>query len=140
MPSPLRVALALAAVALPAAARAQHPAHPSAAAAPDARFLGTWEGTFSSHGPSGTMRLVVARDTTAAPPKQPLKASLAMTAAQQLEVGSPTALRVAGDELSWTQPIGQMECRAAAVLDAAGALRGEMSCGHGALGFVLQKK
>jgi hypothetical protein len=129
MPSTLLLLVAL------AAALVQPPAHP--AAAPETRFLGTWEGTFSSHGPSGTMRLVVARDTT---PTRALKASLAMTSAQPFEVGTPTGLRVAGNELSWTQPVAQMECKAVAVLDAAGALRGEMACGHGALDFVMQQK
>jgi len=47
--------------------------------------------------------------------------------------------KVSGSNVTWTQELMGMSCKATAVL-AAGTLRGETTCDHGSVGYVLRKK
>jgi hypothetical protein len=136
MPAP-RLAL-LAALAVAAPAYAQHPtaAQPASRSAekPADRVVGRWEGTYASHGPNGSMTLVVARDTA-------LRAEVTFTADQPFAASRVAAFAVDGADVSWTQTLMGFPCRATAVLDDTGRrLKGDMDCGHAGLSFVLTKK
>lgn len=111
--------------------------HPLAKAAPDSitnALVGTWEGQYQTDHGSGGFRMIIARDSV-------WTASLDM-AAPDGSGSIPTQMsnfKVSGSNVTWTQELMGMSCKATAVL-AAGTLRGETTCDHGSVGYVLRKK
>jgi len=111
--------------------------HPSVKPAPDSitnALIGTWEGQYQTDHGSGAFTMIIGKDSV-------WTASLDMVSP---DGGSsiPTRMsnfKVSGSNVTWTQELMGMSCKAAAVL-AAGTLRGETTCDHGSVGYVLRKK
>ena len=113
---------------------AQHPgAQQHAAPAGDAAVVGTWAGTFQMQTSPGKMELLVARDST-------------WHVKMQLIVDHPfppvdaREFKVDGKNVSWTSDLMGTACKAAATIDAAGAMNGELKCDTRTLAFSLTKK
>lgn len=111
--------------------------HPSVKAAPDSitsALVGTWEGQYQTDHGAGAFTMIIGKDSV-------WTASLDMVSPDGS--GSiPTRMsnfKVSGSNVTWTQELMGMSCKAAAVL-AAGTLRGETTCDHGAVSYVLRKK
>lgn len=99
----------------------------------DDKIVGRWEGSYTSdHAPPGGFNMIVTKDTA-------LKATIDMTAGDKPLPTRVTEFKVAGNDVTWTQELMGMSCKATAVL-AADTLRGETSCQHGAVSFVLRRK
>ncbi len=99
----------------------------------DDKIVGRWEGSYTSdHAPPGGYNLVVTKDSG-------LKATIEMTSGTQPMQTRVTEFKIDGNAVSWTQELMGMSCKAAAVL-AAGTLRGETTCPHGAISFLLRRK
>jgi hypothetical protein len=97
-----------------------------------AKFAGTWEGSFESdHAPNGTVRLVLARDTE-------WKGTLEIVSNAHMPAAAIQNFEVSGNTITFTQDRAGSSCTASAQLEA-GALKGQMSCGHGGISFVLRR-
>ena len=131
------ISLALALTAFGAsAALAQHPggATHGAQKTDHTNIVGTWEGKFqmSSQG-TGGMELLVARDSV-------------YRVKMQLIVDHPFPpvdlrdFKVDGKNVTWVNDLMGTTCNATAVLDDAGALKGEMKCDARTLGFSVTRK
>jgi hypothetical protein len=115
---------------------AQHPGGPSHATqkTDHANMLGTWEGKFqlSSQG-TGGMELLVARDSV-------------YRVKMQLIVDHPFPpmdlrdFKVDGRYVTWVNDLMGTTCNGTAVLDDAGAMKGEMKCDARTLTFSVSKK
>lgn len=111
--------------------------HPNAKAAPDSittALIGAWEGQYQTDHGSGGFKMIIGKDSV-------WTASLDM-ASPDGSGSIPTQMsnfKVSGSNVTWTQELMGMSCKAVAVL-AAATLRGETTCDHGSVGFVLRKK
>jgi hypothetical protein len=118
-------------------ATAQHPGQKAANPNIEQQLIGTWEGPFKSDHLSGTMRLVIAKDTA-------WKVGLELLSEHPLAPSQVTNFKIDGYDLSWIQTLMGMSCSSSAVFDPRlirdDALKGETSCGHGGLSFVLKKQ
>jgi hypothetical protein len=114
-------------------AGAQHPTKSTPKTDEASRALvGTWQGTLSTDHGSFGMRVGVARDSV-------WHVSVAFDADQPVDAGEVTDVTVDGSKLSWAQSLRGMSCKSSAVR-IGDTLKGETSCGHGTLGFVLDRK
>lgn len=109
-------------VAVPGTARAQGAA---AAAAPAAEKLaGTWEGSYTSDGPSGTMTLTVTKGT-------PWKVVVGL-GGEAPPPGEPTEVTASGNVLTWKQVFGEYDVAFKATLSADGTqLTGTLEASQG---------
>jgi hypothetical protein len=96
-------------------------------------LVGTWEGEYHTDHGTGAFTMVIKRDSA-------WTASMDMGAPDGGTVPTRVSeFKVSGTNVTWTQDLMGMSCKAAAVL-AAGTLRGETTCDHGSVGDVLRKK
>src|SRR3954468_12240966 len=90
---------------------AQHHAHDSTA------MLGTWEGPFTTdHGPSGTMQVVVAHDSTG------VRATMKISLHPDMAPSNLTDIKHVGDKITLAQETGGMRCSGSAGFNGDGAL------------------
>ena len=107
-----------------------------AAATPDSvvkKLTGTWDGTFfSDQAGENPMKMIVAHDST-------WHGTMTMTTPH----GTPTMqledLKVNGNALAWTAKAMDAPCTGKATV-IAGALKGELTCPFGTMGFLLHRK
>jgi hypothetical protein len=130
----LAVALSLAAaVSAAGPLAAQHTmATPAAADTLTKLYVGTWEGPYTSPHGSGTLRLVITRDST-------WKGSMGLTSDMPLPVSALTDFKVTDARVTWTQEIMNIQCTGAAAI-VEGSLSGSVNCGQADLPFILRKK
>jgi len=128
---------AAATVSLADRAAAQQPA--AAAPAPaNAKLAGTWEGSYTTDGPSGTMTLTVKSGS-------PWTVTNALTG-DAPPGGDPKEVATDGDQLTWKQPFGEYEVVFKATLSSDGAqLTGTLEAYQGgsyagAGSFTLSRK
>jgi hypothetical protein len=115
------------------AALAQHPGKsPTKVHGTEHALLGQWVGTLSTDHGSFGMHVGVTRDST-------WHVSVTLDADQPIDAGPVTDVKAESTRLSWAQELRGMRCQSSAVLIAE-TLKGETSCGHGSLGFVLEKR
>jgi hypothetical protein len=123
-----------------AAAFAQAPAAPAAMPAPgSAKLLGSWSGTYATEGPSGSMSLMIAKESDA------WKITTALDAAAP-SPGEVRDLKVEGTKVSWNQLFGDYDVAFEGALSADGsgiegtlqAMQGGAPVGGGS--FTLKKK
>lgn len=115
-------------------ALAQHPAGGAhgQSTADHAKMVGSWEGTFRLQ-VDGGMELLVARDSV-------------WRVKMQLIVDHPFPpvdvrdFKVDGKAVTWVNDLMGTACKAAATLDDAGAMKGQMVCDARTLTFSLTKK
>jgi len=113
-------------------ATAQHPSSKSAADSVATELVGTWAGQYQTdHAPPGMFTLTIVKDTG-------WTAKMEMTSGDQPFPTRVIDFTVNGSNVSWTQELMGMTCKGSAVL-AAGTLRGETSCDHASVGYVLRK-
>ena len=129
MVRPLVVAACVVMLASPL--RAQHSAGAAPAADPaEKQFLGTWDGTFQTHGPQGRIRLTFAKDTVVTVKMEIID--------QSFSAGASGPVRVDRNSVAWPQSLMGRDCKSSAVL-VDGLLDGEVACEHGTLTFSLKK-
>ncbi len=103
-----------AALARPAEAQTGAATAPAAMAA-NPKFLGTWEGPFTTDGPSGTMTVTLSKDGSA------YKVVASLAGADAPPAGEPRELAFDGDKVSWKQAFGEYDVAFTATLSADGA-------------------
>ncbi len=104
-----------AAMARPTEAQTGAAATAPAAMAANPKFLGTWEGPFTTDGPSGTMTVTVSKDGAA------YKAVAGLAGPDVPAGGEPRELTFSGDKVSWKQAYGEYDVMFTATLSADGA-------------------
>ena len=103
------------------------------------QLIGTWEGPYQSESvPPGSLKLVVAREANQ------WKVSLTVISDQPPAAGDIKDFTVDKATITWTQEIGDMECRSTATL-VSGLLKGSAECSQGGAvvltaTFLLEKK
>ncbi len=95
-------------------AAAQVSAAPAAAAA-NPKLLGTWEGPYTTDGPSGTMTVTLAKDGAA------FKVTATLGGGDAPAPGEPRDLVIDGDKVTWKQVFGEYDVTFKAALSADGA-------------------
>ena len=102
----------------------------SVARTDSSKFIGNWEGAYSSDHASGAMTLSIAHDSV-------------WKIDPQFEMGSHTltgnvrGLKFDGNNLYFVMDAMDFECQASATLDK-GEMNGELDCGHAKLAFSLK--
>jgi hypothetical protein len=96
------------------------------------RFVGVWDGRFSSDHAAGGMQLTVSRDTA-------WKASIEMAHGDQAIPTRVTAVKVAGKTISWNQDLMGTTCTVSASVDGT-SMSGQGECGPMLFKIDLQKK
>ncbi len=120
-------------------AGAQVAATPAVAAA-NPKLLGTWEGPYTTDGPSGTMTVTLAKDGAA------YKVTASLGGGDAPAAGEPRELTFDGEKVSWKQSFGEYDVTFKAALSADGgqvtgtleAMQGGSFVGGGS--YTLAKK
>jgi len=96
------------------------PAHAQTAAAPAAaavnpKLIGTWEGPYTTDGPSGTMIVTLSKDGAG------FKVAAALGGSDAPPAGEPRDLAFDGDKVTWKQTFGEFDVTFKAALSEDGA-------------------
>ena len=108
----LLIGVASATVAMPASA--QGAATPAATAAANPKLIGTWEGPYTTDGPSGTMTVTLSKDGAN------FKVSASLGGADAPAAGDARELTFDGDKVSWKQLFGEYDVTFKGALSADG--------------------
>ncbi len=111
-------------LASPAAAQAAAAA-PAATAAANPKLLGTWEGPYTTDGPSGTMTVTLAKDGAG------FKVTASLGGGDAPAPGEPRELVIDGDKVTWKQIFGEYDVTFKATLGADGAVTGTLEAMQG---------
>ena len=95
-------------------AQAQAAAAPAAAAA-NPKLMGTWEGPYTTDGPSGTMTVTLSKDGAG------FKVTASLGGGDAPAPGEPRDLTIVGDKVSWKQAFGEYDVTFTAAMSADGA-------------------
>lgn len=113
---------------------------PAVAAAANPKLLGTWEGPYTTDGPSGTMTVTLSKDGTA------YKVTASLGGGDAPAAGEPRELTFDGEKVSWKQSFGEYDVTFKAALSPDGgqvtgtleAMQGGSFVGGGS--YTLAKK
>ncbi|MBM4186784.1 MAG: hypothetical protein FJ206_05660 [Gemmatimonadetes bacterium] len=117
------VAVLTSAATLSVVGQASAQADAPAAAAANPKLEGTWEGTYTTDGPSGGMTIVLKAGT-------PWSISNTLSG-EAPPPGDPRELAVAGDTVTWKQVFGEYDVSFKATLGADGKLAGALEAFQG---------
>ncbi|MSR02988.1 MAG: hypothetical protein EXR94_09685 [Gemmatimonadetes bacterium] len=98
-----------------ASSAAAQAAAPAATAAANPKLLGTWEGPYTTDGPSGTMTVTLAKDGTG------FKVTASLGGGEAPAPGEPRDLVIDGDTVTWKQVFGEYDVTFKATLSPDGA-------------------
>ena len=123
-----------------ASSAAAQAAAPAATAAANPKLLGTWEGPYTTDGPSGTMTVTLAKDGTG------FKVTASLGGGDAPAPGEPRDLVIDGDKVTWKQVFGEYDVTFKATLGTDGtqvtgtleAMQGGSFVGGGS--YTLAKK
>ena len=121
-------------------AGAQGAATPAASAAANPKLMGTWEGPYTTDGPSGTMTVVLSKDGAN------FKVTASLGGADAPAAGEARELAFDGDKVTWKQTFGEYDVTFKAALSTDGtqvtgtleAMQGGSFVGGGS--YTLTKK
>lgn len=133
MMSPRRLLLLVGTLALAAVPGLGAQGGPPAPPTLEQQLVGSWEGTYQSdHVPPGTMRLVIARDST-------WRVTMLVQVLEQLFTSQGTEVTREGNLLRWLHETMGQSCQGSVVLEGA-TLTGETSCAGSGLTFTLTRR
>ncbi len=123
-----------------ASSAAAQAAAPAATAAANPKLLGTWEGPYTTDGPSGTMTVTLAKDGTG------FKVTASLGGGEAPAPGEPRDRVIDGDTVTWKQVFGEYDVTFKATLGTDGtqvtgtleAMQGGSFVGGGS--YTLAKK
>lgn len=125
----------LALVAGAARADAQAPSPGKGSADSLTKYVGTWNGQFTSdHAPSADMRVVVEADKSG----KPVVAELLLSMNGTMTKVPTSATAATSEDMTWQANMMGQACSGTAIVKE-GALHGTLICGHGSINFALKR-
>jgi hypothetical protein len=114
------------------ASRAQGAPVKASADSLEARFVGVWDGRFTTDHAAGGIQITVAKETA-------WKMSVEMSHGDQAFPVGTSDIKVSGKTISWTQDVMGSSCPATATVNGQN-MTGEVSCSNMTIKLELEKK